>query len=991
MLKENRLIWLTQKQLDAQRKTAGLTPISTAKPTSVAANPTKVASAAASGNKLSSAVLTQTDRMSAAESNANLQEINRANQLSTNTGTVKSYIDPKTGIDTRYINPTTGLDSRTVSQYGTKDVQTGVDNQGNPIYETQTDFSVYNPEYNKKYDGTLNSFDTVGVQYQNTGSGTNAALGLAERGSQDAGYTSSYAVPKLGVIDTKALRELMDTGMSQSDALARLQANRPNVQQAFNEVGTNRTPDKTLAEKRAEELAGIKGYRTVTKYDANGNPYSFNEIDLQKTEELKSEAQKRWAIEDATTSRNRSNEQVALAGRNAEGDMTNSFDVVSPSAKTPLTFGEQPQTKAQIDQNAIEFARSQGMSDEEIQQRIENGTLPPAPLGQTTSEPSKTPNFGTQAPSGTATGESTSTTGKTHGGGTTGDSAPLPKAPAVNTELGALNAALASAFAGNPLGEVYKQSILQDYAAEQQKMENALASRDASITQAAVDNSDTQAFIEKWAGKATANTNVLTGLLKGINNDTNKYLNEQKANDLDRLAFDKQVQTQKLEKQKAQDILTSSISLALSGGAFSGAGQNALAETERDWDVSIQNLAKEYSFKAADVGTFYTQKYVDAKNQLSLDLYNSSTALDAKLEGYANQGFASIKARQNAETTARNNYRTEVNGILTDHSNNLKGYIKDIGAEITKVKETKMVQESLGWSQLKQAVDVYGTNVPQAMIDSIKTKLPGVDIAAVVKTPTLEQLKKLKGTGSGTGGSSFALGLPSSQEALTASLFANVTPQNLSEVVDRVVREFGGTGAEREVARGKYYNRIQKGEPIASIIESLKNDFWSASKGAPRTAHDGRTEAQASAESLQSFVDSYGISGADDGPLGPIDSRKEGLASWFGMSSEEYNNLATNVGNIRARIIKENYGAAVTPQELAIAQSYIPSMQDKGAQFITKLQNLKAYNAYLDAKLFADAAGIPAPSAPKPVTLSGDKVAGPSKYSADDITSALSE
>lgn len=172
-------------------------------------------------------------------------------------------------------------------------------------------------------------------------------------------------------------------------------------------------------------------------------------------------------------------------------------------------------------------------------------------------------------------------------------------------------------------------------------------------------------------------------------------------------------------------------------------------------------------------------------------------------------------------------------------------------------------------------------------------------------------------------------------------------------------------------------------------MASMQNDYWASQKGAPRTAHDGRTEAQASAESLQSFVDFYSIGSNDDGPLGHIDSRVEGFKSLFGQSSEEYNNLANNVGNIRARIIKENYGAAVTPQELAIAKSYIPDMTDKGSIFVTKLQNLKAYNAYLDAKVFAANAGIPPPKPPVPVSLTGTAVSGAGKYSTTDINSIL--
>lgn len=309
---------------------------------------------------------------------------------------------------------------------------------------------------------------------------------------------------------------------------------------------------------------------------------------------------------------------------------------------------------------------------------------------------------------------------------------------------------------------------------------------------------------------------------------------------------------------------------------------------------------------------------------------------------------------------------------------------KTMSDNVNKLRDDERTQEQLGINMLDKLVDTYGNNVPPSLLETVKKYIPNIDIQDVMKRRTLAQMKKGAG-GGGVGGINYTSG------SATSSAFSNVTPQQLSEAVQRAFApgNYGGTAGERASRLAQYQQRIRSGENPSSIMESLANDYWASQKGAGKTSHTERVTSQGSAESLQSFVDYYGINGSDDGVLGSFDSRVQGFFSIFGMSSEQYNNLATNVGNIRARIIKENYGAAVTPQELNIAKSYIPSMTDKGAQFVTKLQNLKAYQGYLDAKVTADALGLPSPLPPSPITLSGDKVSGPSKYSTDDINSTI--
>lgn len=393
----------------------------------------------------------------------------------------------------------------------------------------------------------------------------------------------------------------------------------------------------------------------------------------------------------------------------------------------------------------------------------------------------------------------------------------------------------------------------------------------------------------------------------------------------------------------------------------------------REYNLNIKSALNNYNAQQAQIDSVFRKE---------LENLDSVVSMDAKERQKEKKEWNKWLFEQKAE-------------IDKETSRTIREINKDMLQADNAFRDDRRAQETLGWDVLNKAIDNYGSMVPQSIIERVQKMLPeGTDIYDIINTPTITERnsKRISGSG-GTGSAGGGSYVPTGSEATAASLFSNVTPQQLRESVNRIFApaNYGGTAGEREDRKQDYLNRIASGENPASIMTSLQNDYWASQKGAPRTAHDGRIDAQSSADALLSYVDFYSITGEDDGPLGRLDSKVQWVKSWFGQSSEEYNNLATNVGNIRARIIKENYGAAVTPQELTIAQSYIPDLNDKGDQFVTKIHNLKAYNAYLDAKQFAANAGLPLPTPPAPVSLTGIGMSGPAKYSSSDIASALLE
>ena len=336
-------------------------------------------------------------------------------------------------------------------------------------------------------------------------------------------------------------------------------------------------------------------------------------------------------------------------------------------------------------QDFIEQKRAEGMSDAQIRQAL--AVLPPDTFKTSTQQ--------TPPPTPPPTPQPTPTGSKETQGAPEQQNVPPPvtippNAQAVGDAL--YKAAVAS---GDPMADLRKAIYDSDVLREEQAKQNALISLGASIQDAEQGYTDTQAYIDKWTSIATQNSDKLTNLLQTQNEETNKVLEQQKSNALQKLEFDKQVQTQQLERQKAQDVLKSSIAIALRGGAYSGAAQESLASAEREWDIGIQNLAKEFSFKAADVTTDLTSKYVTAKQNLALNLYNASQELSNKIEGYANAGFASLQAKKKAITEARNSYRTTIDKIQEDHSKNIKDMTKEMGDQVSLMQRLKYQEKAM--------------------------------------------------------------------------------------------------------------------------------------------------------------------------------------------------------------------------------------------------------------------------------------------------------
>lgn len=323
-----------------------------------------------------------------------------------------------------------------------------------------------------------------------------------------------------------------------------------------------------------------------------------------------------------------------------------------------------------------------------------------------------------------------------------------PQNPAVSFEDNAQIAAAQQVLSQTPEGQALMPSLLSGYQAYLDAKKAAEANKTESVNAAEKTNTDFQDFLSTFQQKAQDSRDHLESILEQNKKDQEEVLATNEANDRARLQYQRDLQTQEAERQKTKDLTKASIELALSGGSFSGAGNERVAEAERQWDSTILNLQKEFALKDTEVSAFYTEKYTTLQQNHRLDLYNATQTYDNTMEKYAMQGFSSLQARDKAETEARNQFRTDLSTAQTNLATKIDDLIKEAKNDVIQSKNQTRLDEANAWSQLQWISQVYGTNAPQSLITSLQKKLPGIDVQNILSSPTLAEQKAKKSSGS---------------------------------------------------------------------------------------------------------------------------------------------------------------------------------------------------------------------------------------------------
>lgn len=749
----------------------------------------------------------------------------------------------------------------------------------------------------------------------------------------------------------------------------------PNIDPRSGAMGQPKTLEQRLKEAgdSAYSQPGYSEDKLRAKQQAEANVLAQYNSELQAQKQATSDAQRR-------------------AAESGAGNSTTQFANQNLTRRLGLLTGDRGAY--------VSKRRAEGASDNQIRQELaslqpQSTTVPPP---SPTNDAGSTQNNGTstasQSGSGTKGGTSGGTqapppaqTGQSGTNTNTDTNVPPPVDPKVSI-TSKMYRNLASA-AIDPIEKILMSSYADMIDASPDGGDLVSFSdfiNSPEATSVAKGYNDANSILSEYQKTVKSSTDSRQKFAQDQYDRNDSYLAQAQANAQAQLTFANDKAARDLAESNRKKMNAMSNALALQGGFGSAGGNMEVLDAIQKGEQAIVDLNKEYGFKHTDVSLQFTQMHNEAQDKFTSSWLEAQDNFDARIADIATQKNANDTSKRSALKSAW----TEKNKAITDanlaHAKAINDATKGVVDYQNKLRDDERAQEQMGIKMLDKLVDTYGNNVPPSLLESVKKYIPNIDVQDVMNRKTLAQLKKGAGGSGSIGG-----GVPSPMDATASVLYSDVTPQQLSEAVKRVFapNNYGGSAAERMKKEGEYMSRISKGESPASIMQSLQTDYWASSKGLPRTAHDERITAQGSAEMIGSLVDYYGSDIEDS--LGFIDSKVQGFSSIFGLSSEQYNNLASQVGNIRARIVKDNYGAAVTPQELKLAQSYIPSLSDKAGVFTTKLANFKAYSVYLDAKVTASNLGLPMPKPPAPITMSGDKISGASKYSIDDINSTISE
>ncbi len=556
------------------------------------------------------------------------------------------------------------------------------------------------------------------------------------------------------------------------------------------------------------------------------------------------------------------------------------------------------------------------------------------------------------------------------------------------------DAGAAAAFANLPpeyafLGPLFQQqqdTINNAINSNKNQTESQFNANDAAYGSVA------DSIAEMKAGYAESNA-AIQDILKDVKEDNEKSISEQESAARQRATWTENQMERQAAKQKAQAHDSMVAQIALSGGFAQDAGLAAVAASDAEFDNRIDDMRTELGVQNTELSAKFTAMYVENRNNYANNTITNVKDLKANLERLSMQGNQNTVAWTTAQNNLLQTAWTNQTNLRKELATNNYNAGKDMITVVNQSRDDKRSQEQLGWNILNQAIDNYGSMVPKSIVDRVSGMLPkGTDIQDIINTPTFAERnsKRISGAGGGTS-SGVTLGGGKTAAPGIASQFSNMNPQELKSAVDRAMLKFGGTGGERAAKRNEYMNRIASGEATGNIVADLIKDYWATTTGPNETTHNQRISAAGNMDAIQSYADSYGVSEGADGPLGPVSSRGEWLASFFGKSSDAYNDIRSMVSNVKGQITKANAGTAVSAYELSLLKEYAPSMDLKGPTFFANIRNYKALVDYLDAKQAAVDLGIPAPALPIPIKMSGTDIVGAGKYSDEDINSTLNE
>lgn len=467
-------------------------------------------------------------------------------------------------------------------------------------------------------------------------------------------------------------------------------------------------------------------------------------------------------------------------------------------------------------QTFIEEKRQEGKSDQEIRQMIE--TLPPEETGGASQDtPPEAPKVNPQTtPDTTPTGQPGQKTANDPNGTQAAPTSPnanilrnlaaTVEDPVLRVILNAEADRADAEDLGDPMGQAEfmagddAMSIAKPYDAIDKILDRAYATAEKTYA-------SQKAF------------------LKGQFDRTDKLLADKEENIQNQLAFakDKAVRVQADANKKNLDSQT--IMLALQGGFGSSDGNQEILEARLKGEQAIIDLTKEFGFKKADVSLQFTEMTNQAFDAYQQAWLSAADNFEARVSDLDLQGISNQQAKSSALGGAYKDYVAEIKEARKQHATIISNATQMVYEAINTQRDDKRAEEKNGWERMEWAAKTYGSDTPQAIIDSIAKQLPGVDIKGALGSMTLAEMKQRK-IGSG-GGSSIGISFTPTQKQANGSpvTFEQFVSQKETEALNSGAMSFDTSKAAMARYREEYDTKLKTHQQLdPTQIVQFMND-----------------------------------------------------------------------------------------------------------------------------------------------------------------------
>lgn len=425
----------------------------------------------------------------------------------------------------------------------------------------------------------------------------------------------------------------------------------------------------------------------------------------------------------------------------------------------------------------------------------------------------------------------------------------------------------------------------------------------------------------------------IQGMLDKAKEQQDKYISEQEEAAKQRMAWQETQMLRQAANEK-QDAVDSRIArLALTGGFGSDGGLREIEETRASYEARMDDIKTEMGVQRTELAAKFTGLYLEASNAHLTASISNIRETSAALERIAGQSMASKQARASAEQGVVTKFVDSQVAARKEYAGTLKEYGQQMVQMIYQEKEFKRQDEAQAWDQFKWLKTTFGTNIPDGALNSIKSKLPGVDVMALAQAQTADEIEKAR-KGSGGGGSGLSFNFSQMQSTGEPPSFDSFLKQKESEALASGATKFDSSPAAMAKYRAEYDARLKGTQQFNPETIAMRLDDRTRN-----SAKHIRENAVAKVEALlkqgkfaeaSSFVDGIGtpVTGGergdyiqarnakrnvariaalieDFGAMGPVAGRMRMINPWDDQTKELKSLITQTVPGLARGIFKE--------------------------------------------------------------------------------------